>query len=283
MPDLLVTGSYGQLGRAVLAAAAERGLSAEGHDQDTLDIASAAAVLECVERTRPGAVVNCAAYTAVDACEADEALATLVNGTAVGHLAAACNAVGARLVHVSTDYVFAGDGRRPYREEDPTGPLSAYGRSKLVGEAEARRARRHLVARTAWLYGRGGRNFVETIRTQIEAGATRLRVVGDQLGSPTLGDDLAVALLDLLAAEAEGVVHVVNSGVTSWHGFATEIARGLGADVAVDEVTTAEFPRPAPRPAYSVLDTSRLTRLLGASLPTWQDGLRRYLASPCAP
>ena len=142
-------------------------------------------------------------------------------------------------------------------------------------------ARRHLVVRTAWLYGHGGRNFVEAIRTQIAGGAETLRVVADQRGSPTFCDDLAEAVLDLLSAEADGVVHAVNSGETTWHGFAVAIASLLGSDIDVLRVTSDEVPRPAARPAYSVLDTTRLSGILGRPMPAWENALARYLEAPC--
>lgn len=277
MIDLLVTGNRGQLGRSLEHLARGRGLAVDGVDVDMVDIRDAEAVSRLVERLAPRAVANCAAYTAVDDCEADEATATEVNGTAVGHLARACNAVRATLVHVSTDYVFDGEGGRPYLETDPVAPVSAYGRSKLVGEQRAAEAAHHLIVRTAWLYGHGGRNFVEAIRRQIDGGVPALRVVADQTGSPTFCDDLSAALLELIAADARGIVHAVNSGTTTWHGFASEIARQLDADVDVVAVATSEFPRPARRPSYSALDTSRLATLIGRRLPPWQDGLRRYL------
>lgn len=277
---LLVTGSYGQLGRAVLKAADARRIPTEGRDADTLDITDAAAVREWIETIQPRALINCAAYTAVDDCEDNETEALAVNATAVGHLATACNSVGATLIQISTDYVFDGTGSRPYREDDPVAPTSAYGRTKLAGEAAARTAAGHLVVRTAWLYGHGGRHFVGAIRRQIEAGATQLRVVADQHGCPTLCDDLASAVLDLLETGAGGTVHVVNHGATTWHGFAVEIARRLGSDAEIVPVTTAEFQRPAPRPAYSVLDTTRLEALTGQPTPTWQDALARYLENP---
>ena len=282
MTDLLVTGAYGQLGRAVLAAAAARRLTALGHDLDTLDITDGEAVSRALESTRPAAVVNCAAFTAVDACETDEATAMRVNSQAVGHLAGACDRLGVRLLHVSTDYVFSGDGDRPYREDDPVGPRSAYGRSKLAGELAAAAARHHLVVRTAWLYGHGGQSFVEAIRRQLAAGVDPLRVVADQFGSPTFCDDLAEALLDLDRTGATGIVHAVNEGHVSWHGFAREIVRRLGSTTEVVPVRTADFPRPAPRPAWSVLSTDRLAVLLGRRLPPWPDALGRYLEGTCA-
>jgi dTDP-4-dehydrorhamnose reductase len=279
---VLITGSHGQLGRALASICADRGVDFDGRDIDTLDIGDAAAVIEWTESSEPDVVINCAAFTAVDDCESDETSALRVNGTAVGHLAKACNTVGARLVQISTDYVFAGDGDRPYREGDPVAPNSAYGRTKLRGEELAREARRHLVVRTAWLYGHGGRNFVEAIRGQIDGGAESLKVVADQRGSPTFCDDLAEAVLDLIGVDIDGVVHAANTGETTWHGFATAIARLLGSNIEVAGVDTEEFPRPAPRPAYSVLDTSRLSDALGRRMPSWEDALARYLEASCA-
>lgn len=280
--NVLVTGSYGQLGRAVLAEAGARAIPADGRDMDTIDITDRRAVTSWITEIRPRVVVNCAAYTAVDECEEHESLATAVNATAVGHLADACNATDSALIQVSTDYVFDGTASRPYREDDAVAPAGAYGRTKLLGEQSARTADRHLIVRTAWLYGLGGRHFVDAISRQIQGGSKQLRVVADQHGSPTFCDDLAAAVLDLVAREATGVVHAVNTGVTSWHGFAAEIVRQLGAEVEVVPVSTEEFPRPAVRPAYSVLDTSRLEDLIGRGMPGWQRALERYLEASCA-
>lgn len=279
---VLITGVHGQLGRALARLCTERGLEFEGRDIDTLDIGDAAAVTEWIETSMPKTVINCAAFTAVDDCESQEDSALRVNGTAVGHIAKACNTVGARLVQISTDYVFAGNGDRPYREDDPAAPQTAYGRTKLRGEELAMDAHHHLVVRTAWLYGRGGRNFVEAIRGQIDGGAESLRVVADQRGCPTFSGDLAEAVLDLSNADINGVIHAVNTGETTWHGFAVAIAGLLGSHVKVLPVTTGEFPRPAARPAYSVLDTSRLSGALGRSMPPWEDALARYLEAACA-
>jgi dTDP-4-dehydrorhamnose reductase len=279
---ILITGAHGQLGRALAGICTDRGVDFDGRDIDTLDIGDAADAIEWIESSGPDVVINCAAFTAVDDCESDENSALRINGTAVGHLAKACNAVGARLVQISTDYVFAGDGNRPYREDDPVAPISAYGRTKLRGEELAADARRHLIVRTAWLYGHGGRNFVEAIRGQIDGGTESLKVVDDQRGSPTFCDDLAEAVLDLIAADIDGVVHAANTGETTWHGFATAIARLLGSHIAVVGVSTQEIPRPAARPAYSVLDTSRLWNALGRRMPSWEDALARYLEASCA-
>jgi len=277
---ILITGAHGQLGRSLTAACTARGAACEGRDIDTLDICDAAAVRRWIVDSSPSVVVNTAAFTAVDACEDNEEQATTVNGTAVGHLAAACNEVGALLIQISTDYVFPGDAVLPYKVDAPVAPRSAYGRSKLRGEELARTADRHLVVRTAWLYGRGGRNFVEAIRGQIDAGAPSLEVVADQRGCPTFCDDLSDAVLDLAVAGSTGTLHAVNAGSTTWHGFAVEIARLLGSAVTVVPITTREVARPAPRPSYSVLDTGRLEAALGRPMPPWQDGLRRYLEQP---
>jgi dTDP-4-dehydrorhamnose reductase len=273
---LLVTGAKGQLGRALERAAAREGHAFVGCDLPELDITDRGAVLEWVASERPQAVINCAAFTAVDAAESQEAAALAVNGTAVGHLAEAADAVGAVLVQVSTDYVFDGEASLAYREDDPVNPISAYGRTKLAGEMEAARARRHLIARTAWLYGEGN-NFVEAILRQVAAGRGELRVVNDQEGCPTYAEDLAAALLSLLDRGATGLYHVVNSGTATWFDFAREIVRLQAAGVRVVPVSTQEAPRPARRPRRAGLDTSRLQGLLGAALPPWQDALARYL------
>jgi len=277
MTEILITGNNGQLGRAIERLAAARGLSISGSDIDTLDITDAAQVEDWVGAHKPRTLVNCAAFTAVDDCEEHEAEARKINGTAVGHLATACRSHGARLIHISTDYVFDGTASRPYRESDEIGPTSAYGRTKLVGEEMAVQAPKHLIVRTAWLYGLGGRNFVEAIRRQIDGGAEELKVVADQRGCPTFCDDLATAMLDLAEKQAQGIMHIVNSGETTWHGFASEIARLLGSTIPILPVGTEAYPRPAPRPAYSVLDTDRLQTVLGRPMPAWQDALSRYL------
>jgi dTDP-4-dehydrorhamnose reductase len=278
---ILITGVHGQLGRALAALCEDRGREHEGRDIDTLDIRNPHVVDDWILAAQPSTVINCAAFTAVDDCEVNEGLALAVNGTAVGYLATACNRVDARLIHISTDYVFPGNADRPYTEDDPVAPVSAYGRTKLRGEEHALGAERHLVVRTAWLFGLGGHNFVEAIRAQIDSGATRMKVVADQRGCPTYCGDLAAAILDLADSEADGIVHAVNTGETTWHGLAVAIAKHLGADVEIVPVATDEVPRPAPRPAYSVLDSARLESILERPMPSWQDALARYLDHPC--
>lgn len=273
---LLVTGAQGQLGRALAQASRQHSLEFLGIDLPEHDIGDSRAMTALLRQWQPEVIVNCAAFTAVDLAEEREEEARRVNAEAVGNLAAAANEVDALLVQISTDYVFDGTAQRPYREEDPCRPLSAYGRTKLEGELAAREARRHLIVRTAWLYGEG-QNFVGAIRRQLDAGAKTLRVVADQYGCPTFAGDLAKALVRLIKLGADGVIHAVNDGVTTWYGFAQEIVLLLGVDAEVMPVTTAEVPRPAPRPAWSVLDTTRLCSLLGEPMPPWQDALARYL------
>ena len=273
---LLVTGSRGQLGRALQHAAPGHGHEFFGYDLPELDITEPAAVQGAVASVRPDAIINCAAFTAVDAAEKQEAAALVVNGTSVTNVARAAEAVGAVLLQLSTDYVFDGKADRPYREGDPPRPVSVYGRTKLAGERAAELARRHLIVRTAWLFGDGD-NFVAAIRRQLDAGAKTLRVASDQRGCPTYAVDLADALLRLLTTGAQGVIHAVNAGNATWFEFAQEIVRQLGSDVEVVPISTADAARQAPRPAVSVLDTSELRRILGSELPPWQDALARYL------
>jgi len=279
---VLVTGAGGMLAQAVVPALEAAGHTVRPLARAALDVTNADAVRGAVREARPDWVCHLAAWTDVDGCEADEARASRVNGEGAGHAAAAAAAAGAAVLAVSTDYVFPGDDPRPRREDDPVGPASAYGRSKLAGEQAVRAANpRHVVVRTAWLYGRGGRNFVDTIRARALAGGP-LRVVDDQRGSPTWTHDLAEALVGLMERDAHGTVHATNEGDCTWHEFACEICRLAGADVDVARLSSAELARPARRPAFSVLDTGRLERLLGRRLPHWRDALARYLAEVAA-
>ena len=264
-----MTGAGGMLGRDVMRLADD----AVGLTRAELDVTDAAAVERALLDARPDAVVNCAAYTGVDSAEAEEAAATRVNGDGAGNVAAAAAAVGALVVYPSTDYVFDGEKREPYLESDPVGPRTAYGRSKLAGEwTTAEANERHAIVRTSWLFGAGGRNFVDTM-LGLEGD---VKVVADQFGCPTYTGHLAGALLELAAARATGVVHVAGSGACSWYEFAAEIFDAAGRDdVNLRPCTTAEYPRPAPRPAYSVLASERPD---APRLPGWREGLRSYLA-----
>jgi dTDP-4-dehydrorhamnose reductase len=278
----LVLGGTGMLGRAVVAEARSRGWAALGLSRAQGDLERRDDLLEWAERFRPEVVVNCAAYTKVDAAETDEARAFAVNGEGVANAAALAGRTGARLVHVSTDYVFDGvfDGkiRTPYREDSPMAPLSVYGASKLAGERRALAYERSLVVRTSWLFGPGGHNFVATMVGLIEAGRLPLRVVNDQVGCPTSTPSLARALLDLAAREASGIVNYQDREPVSWYAFAVEIARLWSGVAEVIPVTSAEFPRPARRPAYSVLDVGRFETIAGRRVEPWTNGLVETLA-----
>ncbi len=278
----LITGGAGMVGIDLRQALESRDESVVAYGKSDLDITDARAVREAVRETRPTIIVNCAAYTKVDDAEKNENLATAINGSAVEFLAEAANTVDATLVQVSTDFVFDGGKRAPYEVNDPTGPLSAYGRSKLVGEHAATHARKHVVVRTAWLFGVHGPNFVEAIRRQVTLGTNPLRVVNDQCGRPTYAPHLAAALIRIarLASEsdsARGIVHYADEDECTWFDFASAIVAGVGASTRVDPVSSDQFPRPAKRPAYSVLSTERYERLTGVKPDSWREGLNEYL------
>lgn len=264
-------------------------------DLPDFDITDRGQVLETMSGVRPQVIVNCAALTDVDGCESLEALALRVNGEGPGYLAEAARELGAVLVHISTDYVFDGLGDRPYTEEDPVGPQSAYGRSKLAGEKAVLESglAEYLIVRTSWLYGPGGKNFVETI-ARLAAERDELGIVADQVGSPTYTEDLARALFHLIEAAGGpkasrpspggfGIYHFSNEGACSWFEFARDIIAGLqecGLPVKTRRVLpirTEEYPLPAARPAYSVLSKEKYRQITGTDVPHWRDGLARYL------
>lgn len=278
-PRWLITGGGGMVATDVREQLESRDEDVVSVSKRDLDVTDAEAVRRLVRDVAPAIVVNCAAYTRVDDAEANEAAATAINGSAVELLADASNRVDALLIHVSTDFVFDGRKREPYEINDATSPLSAYGRSKLVGEQAARSAKKHLIVRTAWLFGVHGHNFVEAIRNQVKKGTNPLRVVNDQRGRPTYTPHLAHAIIRLARNEnARGVVHYADDDECTWFDFARAIVEELGASVDVMPVTTAEFPRPATRPAYSVLSTERYERLTGVKPESWREGLREYLS-----
>ena len=254
---LLVTGAAGQLGVDVVQHARSLGDDVVALDRAALDITDVDAVRDLLEAVRPDAVVNAAAYTAVDACETNESQAFAVNADAVGHLSAACELVGAHLVHVSTDYVFDGTLDRPYREDDRTNPQSVYGRSKLAGEHAAGPGA--AVARTSWVCGEHGNNMVKLVLRLASNPDQRLAFVDDQRGHPTFTADLAPALHLLASDRRTGIHHVTNQGAVSWYEFVREILAASGDDPdRVRPIATADLapPRPAPRPANSVLDNA---------------------------
>ncbi|MFO0974286.1 MAG: dTDP-4-dehydrorhamnose reductase [Phycisphaerae bacterium] len=277
---VVILGARGLLGTPLAALLAERpgvALHAFGHAE--LDITDSRA-LDDVARLRPAVIVNCAAFTQVDTCESQPDRAERVNAAAAGAVAAVARAAGARLVHVSTDYVFAGDRGGAWRESDPTGPAAAlcvYGRTKLAGERAVLAAGGEtLIVRTSWLFGPAGPNFVATILAAARS-RPELRVVNDQRGRPTYAPDLAAAIVALLDRGATGVVHVANAGACTWHKFAGAIVRAAGLATPVHPCSTAEFPRPARRPANSVLDTSRYESIVGFPMRPWQTGLAEYV------
>ena len=277
---ILVIGAQGMLGGTLMEAGRKAGHDMLGRDIESIDITDAAATAAIVAGDAPQAVVNCAAFTNVDACEEHEAAALAVNGPGAGNVAAAAAAAGARVVHVSTDYVFPGDAREPYVESSPTGPRTAYGRTKLAGElAVADAAPDHAIARTAWLYGAGGTNFVQTM---LDLGAEResVSVVDDQVGCPTWTGHLAPALLELAAGRATGSFHAAGGGRCSWFDLAREALAGAGSSCHVEPTTTAAFASPTPRPAFSVLVSERADDAV--HLPDWREGLAGFLAARAA-
>ncbi|SOE07327.1 dTDP-4-dehydrorhamnose reductase [Streptomyces sp. Ag109_G2-15] len=276
----LITGATGMLGQDVVARLRQDREKVVGLARDGLDITDAGAVHDAVDAHRPRIVVNCAAWTAVDDAEAREADALRVNGDGPGRLAEACAKTGARLVQVSTDYVFAGDAAEPYCENAPTAPRSAYGRTKLAGERAVSAALPDAgyVVRTAWLYGAAGRNFVSTM-IELESARDTVDVVDDQYGQPTWTVDLADRLVRLgqaaLAGTAPaGIYHGTSGGETTWFGLAQEIFRLLGADPGrVRPTTSTAFARPAPRPSYSVLGHDRWRRAGIEPIRPWREAL----------
>ena len=268
---IMVCGAHGMLGGRVVEEAAARGHETIASDLPDLDLAQVDAVRDRLAAEAPDAVINCAAYTDVDKAEEQEALALTVNADAAAHLAAHAP----YLVHVSTDYVFAGDASEPYTESSEPSPRTAYGRTKLAGDRAVLAAGdAHAVVRTAWLYGGGGKNFVDTI-LGLAASRDEIKVVADQVGSPTWAGHLAPALVDVAERRGAGVFHATGEGQCSWHDLATAAVEAAGIACRVLPCTTAEFPRPAPRPAYSVLDTERSD---GVRLPPWRDGLGGHLS-----
>ena len=271
---ILVTGANGQLGKEI----AKQGLEHELilTDYDTLNIADGQAVSAVMREVRPQAVIHCAAYTNVDGAEADFDGAFRVNVVGSQNMSAACLEVGARMVYVSTDYVFDGNSQKPYREYDPVNPQSVYGLTKWHGEEMVRRILgRHYIVRTAWLYGEGN-NFVRTM-LNLAAKQDTLRVVNDQVGTPTSTVDLAKVIFRLLGSDAYGTYHASCQGQCSWFEFACEIFRQAGKDIKVIPVSTAEFLRPAKRPAHAVLDNHMLRMTVGDPMRSWQEALREYL------
>jgi dTDP-4-dehydrorhamnose reductase len=285
MTRWLVTGAGGMLGQDLTAVLRSGGAEVAGLDRRQLDITDAASTAAAVRDTRPDIVVNCAAWTAVDEAEAHEDEALAVNGEGAANLAAACASTGSRLVLPSTDYVFSGTGAAPYAEDDPTGPRTAYGRTKLAGERVVLRLLPDagFVLRTAWLYGAHGPNFVRTM-IRLESARDTVAVVDDQHGQPSWTADLARQILLLAGSGAQpGIYHASSTGQTTWLGLARAVFGLLGADPGrVTPTSSAELDRPAPRPAYSVLGHAAWARAGLPPLPDWRDSLARAFADIAA-
>jgi dTDP-4-dehydrorhamnose reductase len=272
---LLVTGAAGMLGRTLL----RRWPGALGSDRRTLDLRDTRAVDVAIATLRPRAVVHCAALTAVDRCESEVEAAFAANALASANLAGACARHGARLIAISTDYVFDGTLARPYHEYDQPAPRTVYGASKLAGEEAVRRhCPDHLIARVAWLYGPGGPSFIHTMLRLAAAPAARLAVVDDQRGNPTSTAAVADALLPLVDHPLVGTVHLSCEGETTWHGLARELFARRDLTPTLTPCTTVDFPRPAPRPANSRLDKLVLRQAGLPAMPDWRDALARFLA-----
>ena len=278
MLNILITGANGQLGRSLRRLG---GVSPHNYlftDVAELDITDAAAVLRTVEERRIDVIVNCAAYTDVERAEEDEPTAELLNHKAAGNLAAAAKATGATLFHVSTDYVFDGTAHTPYTEDGTPSPLGAYGRTKLAGErAVMASGCRYLIFRTAWLYSEYGNNFLKTM-LRLTSERDTLQVVFDQIGTPTYAGDLALAIFSIIESERyagnEGVYHFTDEGVCSWYDFATEIAAAAGHDSChIIPCHTSEFPTKAARPAYSVLDKTKIKTTFQMDIPHWRESM----------
>lgn len=277
---ILVTGSYGQLGsslRRVFDTDPE--IEATYTDYDTLDITNPEVVERFLGDNKFDIVVNCAAYTAVDKAETDEILASTLNTIAVGNLGQAAVKSGAKVIHISTDYVFSGQGYRPYEENDEPYPQSIYGRTKLEGEALLSSfCPESLIIRTAWLYSEYGKNFVKTMLSLAEK-HPQINVVADQVGTPTYAGDLAQAIYAIVKSEGwnPGIYHFTNEGVASWYDFAKAIFEDAGVEVKVNPIPTKEYPTPAKRPHYSVLSKGKIKRTFGIEIPYWRDSLRKCL------
>ncbi len=280
---MLLTGGEGQLGTELIAQAPRYGIRLVAPTLAQMDLTRPEQVDAAWDACRPVAVINAAAYTAVDRAESEPELAFAINAAAPARMAARCRADGIPLVHISTEYVFDGSRREPYREDDPVAPLGVYGRSKADGESAVRAALdRHVIIRTAWLYSAHCANFVKTVM-RLATERDELRIVDDQVGSPTCADDLAAAVLAIAARGASvpwGTYHYCGAGTTSWCGLArhvldTMVARGRLRAYRLTPIDTAAYPTPARRPAYSVLDCSRIERCFGLERRPWREGVER--------
>ncbi|MCQ2524906.1 MAG: dTDP-4-dehydrorhamnose reductase [Lachnospiraceae bacterium] len=274
---VLVTGVKGQLGYDVVNELEKRGIEAVGVDIDEMDITDAASVNKVIKDTNPDAVIHCAAYTAVDAAEDNVDICRKVNATGTENIAKVCKELDCKMVYISTDYVFDGEGERPWEPDDKQEPLNVYGQTKYEGELAVKNTLdKFFIVRIAWVFGVNGKNF---IKTMLNLGKTRdsLTVVNDQFGSPTYTYDLARLLVDMVLTEKYGFYHATNEGICTWYEFACEIFKVAGMDVKVAPVSASEYPAKAKRPSNSRMSKEKLTQNGFEKLPTWQDALTRYI------
>ena len=274
---ILVTGVKGQLGHDVVNELAKRGHTPIGVDVEEMDITDASAVEKEMKKEPLDAVIHCAAYTAVDAAEDNREICMRVNAEGTRNIARVCRELDLKMVYISTDYVFDGEGERPWEPDDPRDPLNVYGESKYQGElAVEEYLEKYFTVRIAWVFGVNGKNFIKTMLRLAES-QKEINVVNDQIGSPTYTYDLAVLLADMVETEKYGRYHATNEGLCTWYEFANEIFRQAGADVKVNPVSSDEFPAKAKRPHNSRMDKRKLVRNGFRPLPPWQDALARYL------
>lgn len=274
---LLVTGVKGQLGYDVCKVLSARGIEHRGVDIEDFDITNAQATHDYIAAYRPDGVIHCSAWTAVDRAEDELEKVRAVNAEGPRNIASVCKEIGAKLVYISTDYVFPGTGDRFYEPDDPTGPLGAYGVTKLEGEQAVQALlERYFIVRVSWVFGKNGSNFIKTMLRLAET-KSELNVVCDQIGSPTYTADLAPLLCDMVVSEKYGVYHATNEGICSWAEFAEEIFRLAGKDVKVNPVPTSEYPTRAARPLNSRMSKAKLEEMGFSRLPDWHDALARYL------
>lgn len=275
---VLVTGVNGQLGHDVVNELEKRGIEAIGTDINDMDITDAESVNRVIKEASPDAVIHCAAYTAVDAAEDNEATCRRINVDGTQHIADVCKELDIKMIYISTDYVFGGQGVRPWEPEDEREPQSVYGQTKYEGELAVQNTlSKYFIVRIAWVFGINGKNFVKTM-LKLSENHDRITVVNDQFGSPTYTFDLAKLLVDMVLTEKYGVYHATNEGICSWYDFACEIFKQAGIKMDVVPVTTAEYGAKANRPFNSRMSKEKLVENGFEKLPAWQDALKRYLA-----
>ena len=276
---VLVTGVKGQLGYDVVKELENRGMEAIGVDIDEMDITDAGSVSKVIKEARPDAVIHCAAYTAVDAAEENEELCRKVNAEGPKNIAEICKELDIKMIQISTDYVFNGQGENLWEPDDEAGPTSVYGQTKYEGELAVRNIlEKYFIVRIAWVFGINGKNFVKTM-LNLSKNYDTIRVVNDQFGSPTYTYDLARLLVDMVQTEKYGVYHATNEGICSWYDFAGAIFAEAGIEMNVIPVTTEEYGAKANRPANSRMSKEKLTENGFEKLPQWQDALKRYIAA----